>query len=376
MKTLLLGSSHSDLPMAQLIKSCGHELLTAGTYREGLSNTLSNRYCPVDYSDYDECVELVSHLRPDYIVPSANDFSYLTAVRISDWLYPDRLDSIETAKTIHYKDLFRLYCHEHSISSPALYQIVGSEGIHNIKPISYPCIVKSVDLSGGKGIHLANNESELCTSILNSLGASLRRTCVVEEFLPNARLFSLSAFFNNDELLDCYLDQEVLSSNAFAVKSSFWPVTQTIDIKPILDQLLYICRDLSLKPGLIHAQLVDSGGTFYLIEITRRMPGDLYSVPVQAATGIKHVNNALSGWLPGVSLPDLSLHDYLPGLELSRIASISRYQAYSSQQVSDALESIGSGNDYVSAFIKGNRLGLGQYDLDKKGVVFAASYTH
>jgi hypothetical protein len=373
-KTLLLGASHSDFPIAQLIKSCDHQLFTAGTYREGLSNTISDSYHSIDYSDYDACAELVSKIRPDYIVPSANDFSYLTALCISDWLYPNRLDSIESAKTIHYKDRFRLYCHKHSISSPALYQIVDKNGIHKINSVSYPCMVKSVDLTGGKGICLVKNKADLSIAINDSISTSLRSTCVVEEFLPNAHLFSLSAFYREGHLHDCYLDQETLYPGTFGVTSSTWPPTRAIDINPILDQLRYICCNLSLKPGLIHAQIVDSCGKLYIIEITRRLPGDLYSIPVQAATGIQHARNALSGWLPGVRLPDLNLDNYLPGLDSSRVSSISRYQAYLSEEPSHLQENSFSSADYVSSFVKGKRLNLGACDLDTKGVVFIVSY--
>lgn len=106
------------------------------------------------------------------------------------------------------------------------------------------------------------------------------------------------------------------------------------------------------------------------------MPGDLYSIPVQAATGVSHLHNTLSSWLPGITLPSLSLHNYLPDLDFSRIASISRYQAYSSDQLSSVQDVIGSDADYVSAFVKGKRLNLCESDRDTKGVVFAASYTY
>lgn len=374
MKTLLLGASHSDYPVAEIIKSCGHTLFTAGTYKNGLANVLSDFYYPVDYAHLDACIELVSALRPDYVVPSANDFSYLTVVRICEKLYPNRFDSYEVSKILHYKDLFRLYCEKHSISSPRLYQVVRATSTHEVNPISFPCMVKSVDLTGGKGIALVTNQDELNSSIIQALNLSPRKICVIEEYLPAATLFSLSSFYRNGELEDCYLDQETLAPNSFGVSSSTWPTTKQVDIKHIVDQLSYICRDLTLKPGLVHAQIVESYGRLYIIEITRRLPGDLYSLPVQAALGIPHVQNALSYWLPGVSVPELSLYTYLPGLDVSRLASISRFQAYSAEQLSALQIGLCSSYDYVTSFVKGERLNSCSNDSDRKGVVFAASY--
>jgi hypothetical protein len=54
---------------------------------------------------------------------------------------------------------------------------------------------------------------------------------------------------------------------------------------------------LKLKDGLIHTQFIMSGERVWLIEITRRCPGDLYSQLIEMSTGFSYVGNYVRPFL-------------------------------------------------------------------------------
>ena len=83
----LLGASHSDYYLATAIKQFGYKLITSGNYAHGLSNCLADEYRPADYSDYSACLAQLSDIEVDYIIPSANDFSFLTSCKINEQIF-------------------------------------------------------------------------------------------------------------------------------------------------------------------------------------------------------------------------------------------------------------------------------------------------
>jgi hypothetical protein len=52
-----------------------------------------------------------------------------------------------------------------------------------------------------------------------------------------------------------------------------------------------IANKLTLRDGLIHTQFISSGSQYWLIEITRRCPGDLYSQLIELSTGLNYAEN-------------------------------------------------------------------------------------
>ena len=58
-----------------------------------------------------------------------------------------------------------------------------------------------------------------------------------------------------------------------------------------------ISRDLDLRPGLIHTQFIANEDRFWIIEVTRRCPGDLYSLLISLSTGFDYAGNYVRPFL-------------------------------------------------------------------------------
>ena len=63
-----------------------------------------------------------------------------------------------------------------------------------------------------------------------------------------------------------------------------------------------IAAHLSLGDGLIHAQLIVRGHRYWFIEITRRCPGDLYSLLIEYSTGFSYARSYTAPFV-GQKLP-------------------------------------------------------------------------
>jgi hypothetical protein len=89
-----------------------------------------------------------------------------------------------------------------------------------------------------------------------------------------------------------FIVEEHGSINPFAVDTS----RLVFDLDPgllqrVRDAINQIARDLNLASGLIHTQFISDGDRFWIIEITRRCPGDLYSLLISLSTGFNYAEN-------------------------------------------------------------------------------------
>ncbi|WP_293366263.1 hypothetical protein, partial [Phenylobacterium sp.] len=115
--------------------------------------------------------------------------------------------------------------------------------------------------------------------------------CLIEEFVEG-QLYSHTAFLGEDGIVADFIVEEHGSINPFTVDTS----CVVTDFDPTLlrktrDAIEQIACDLKLTSGLIHTQFIFDGEQFWIIEITRRCPGDLYSLLISLSTGFDYAEN-------------------------------------------------------------------------------------
>lgn len=373
LKFFLLGASHSDFYLAYAIKRLGYSLFTSGNYANGLINCFSDKFFPADYSDLDSSMNVFVESGADYLIPSANDFSYLTACKINDFVSVGaNLDSYQTALILHRKDLFRLLCAQLSLPAPKLYAVLPKDSIETVS-IQYPCVVKPVDLTGGKGVFIAQNLLDLRNYLDSSSGSTSKlELLVVEEYVPG-HLYSCSGVIKEGKVELKYFDKEFLNDSKFSVgsSSSNIAVEEMSKLNSLTPCLQVLSDNLSLKDGLLHVQVIISSlnGLPSIVEITRRMPGDLYSIPVEITSNFNHAMSTLSIWTGISGFESYSLLDDLSlkfGFESHLVCN--RYQVYDKNRYDDLKRSV---HGRVLPFLPENRFGLKfARDEDYKGVLF------
>ena len=65
----------------------------------------------------------------------------------------------------------------------------------------------------------------------------------------------------------------------------------------VRDAVERVARDLNLTSGLIHTQFIADGEQFWIVEMTRRCPGDLYSLLISLSTGFNYAENYVRPFL-------------------------------------------------------------------------------
>ncbi len=286
---LIVGGGYADIPLIQSAKNIGFHVITTGNRPSDLGHTYSHVYHNEDFSDCEAILKLAKELKVDAICPSCNDFAALSAAYAAEELGLPGHDSYETSQIIHHKDKYREFAQANNIPSPSAIGGISTEDIMgSIDSLVFPVIIKPVDLSGGKGIAMADSKEEVFTAVEKAFNISKAKRVVVEEFITGSR-HGFSAFLYKGKIGFYFSDNEHYYLNPYMVSAASSPSIVSKDIeRKLCYELEKIAALLTLADGILHVQYILKDDTPFIIEICRRAPGDLYIKFVQHATGVDY----------------------------------------------------------------------------------------
>ncbi len=295
-KVLLIGGSHRDIPLIKTLKNLGFFVITVG-YKDYY---IGHRYADVaikeDFSDESKLRRIIDEHTVDYIVPGSGDLPYILASKISHLYKIGNLDDPETAYVIHTKDKFKTFCLEHDIPTPKGVLCSIKDFSEKAKDLEFPLIVKPVNLSGGKGISVVRSEEELKQAIRHASVLSGRDIVVVEEFLKG-RILAFSTIIKSKKVVYSFVAEEFTAENSFFIQTT---IKTSVDpsLKMAMTAIIEkIAKLLNLKDGLIHAQFIEKDGKVFVLELTRRIPGDLFPTLIDISDGVNYTESVINGYL-------------------------------------------------------------------------------
>lgn len=283
---LLVDTNFSSGPIYKYLVDAGHKVtVVGGNPNDTLAKSADNYVC-LDYSDVEKTRQLVAESQIDYLVPGCNDRSYLVCAEINqDRRFPG-IDPLETAGVINNKEKFRIFATQSNLPAPRVLseQEIGTR---------WPVIVKPVDAFSGRGVTIIHrqNSHQLEAALDVARQASRTETCIVEDYVEG-QLYSHTAFIQSGDIIADHIAEEHGTANPFVVDTSRvsynFPLTT---LEAIRRNITLLASELSLLDGLIHTQFIKDGSEYWLIEVTRRCPGDLFSQLIELSTDLNYVEN-------------------------------------------------------------------------------------
>lgn len=289
-KMLLLGGSHAEIPLIQAAQALGWYVITTGNNRDGLGHPYADKTVFENYSDKDAMLELARAEGVQAVCSGCNDFALLSTVYVCEKLGLPGHDSYATSLEIHHKDKYRALATRLGIPTPRAITVRNVADFDAaIAHLTFPIIVKPVDLTGGKGIHRAANPEEAREAYKDACCRTRQDHIVVEEFVQGTN-HGFSAMLVKGKVAFAFADNEQYFLNKYLVSGANSPSTSGSEtLAKLRDYSERITRELNLVDGILHIQYIEKpDGTPVIIEICRRPPGDLYIKFVKYATGIDY----------------------------------------------------------------------------------------
>jgi hypothetical protein len=293
MKVLLLDTAFAATPIYDYLVRSGHDVWVMGNrHNDLLARKAGSNWIQQDYSQVQEVEKHVLRRGIDYVVPGCTDISIDTCLRLH--MNPHLLDTPETNGILSNKEEFRTLCVELGLPAP---RVIPKDGF----PTAGRFICKPVDAFSGRGITVfdGNDRDALEAAYAIARAASPTLTALIETF-EAGELYSCSAFVDDQRLTVAFYVRDGSSANPFAVDTSYvaygLPAQCTKALEESLEKL---CSALRLKDGLLHTQFIMAGERPSIVEVSRRCPGDLYSLLIEYSTGFTYAAKYASYFIGG-----------------------------------------------------------------------------
>jgi biotin carboxylase len=292
-KVLLVDTNVSASPLYQYLINTGHEVYVTGGNPNDFLAKCARNYIQLDYSDTTALSDLIARLGIDYLVPGCNDLSYKVCATVNTDGRFLGIETIENNDVLNNKESFRFFATEQGLPVPKVYSK------DELRKIEFPAIVKPVDAFSGRGITIIQEDN---LPLLNAAIAEARKqsrsgSYLIEQYV-SGQLYSHSAFIANGSIVSDMIVEEHCTANPFAVDTSrvlpHFPA-HLLDI--LRSAIQKMTKALQLTDGLVHTQFIRNDNSVWLIEPTRRCPGDLYSRLIEMSTGLNYAENYVRTFL-------------------------------------------------------------------------------
>ncbi len=277
---LMLDAGFASIPLQLAVKAAGFTTLVCSGKAQDAGMKFADIAHVQNYADVDAVLALAREQKIAAILPGVTDVSYLTGSRVAAELGLAGFDTPDVSDTLLLKDRFRAWAEQKGYPIPRAVNTPEAA-----RDLPFPMLVKPIDAYSGIGITLVQEPAALQDAVDLARGASRNGQCVIETFCEGA-LYSHSAFIRGGEIACEFFVDEYCTVYPWQVNSSSLSMTLSAAMRDRVSECLQtLARELQLVDGLLHTQFIANEQDFWLIELTRRCPGDLYSRMVELSTG-------------------------------------------------------------------------------------------
>ncbi|MFS2058750.1 ATP-grasp domain-containing protein [Kosakonia cowanii] len=289
---LILDAGFASLPLQRAVKAAGFTTLVCSGKPHDAGMKAADTPIVQNYADYDAVLDVARKYAISAITPGVTDVSYLTGSRVAAELGLPGFDTPDVSDTLFLKDRFRAWAEQQGYPIPR-----AVKEIEAARHLPFPLLVKPIDAYSGIGITQVHHADELEGAVQEARSASRNGECVIETFCQGA-LYSHSAFIRGGEIVCEFFVDEFCTVYPWQVNSSCLSLALTESMRDRVSECLQtLVRQLGLVDGLLHTQFIAGEEDFWLIELTRRCPGDLYSRLIELSTGVDYSSAFIAPFL-------------------------------------------------------------------------------
>lgn len=284
---LLLCATHNDLGLVHALRKLGYYIIVTGN-RAGLpGERFVDKYIPADYSDKELILQIARENEIDAICQCCNDFGVYTAAYVAEKMGLPGYDSYENTLLLHNKDKFKMFAKELGLSVVESYYFSDkNEALQWLHQAEFPVIVKPVDASAGNGILRIDSWKEAQKAVEYAFSKSREKRVIIEPFLIGTQ-HGFCTFLKDKRVVAYCSNNEYSVINPYRVEIDTYPADNYSRVaSALICQIEKIAEKLDLKDGIFHLQYIVSEGKAYIIEVMRRILGNMYSIPAMWLTGL------------------------------------------------------------------------------------------
>ncbi len=290
-KVLILGGSHRDIPLIKAAQALGYFVITLGSKAYYKGHAYANKYFLVNFNNLEKVRKVIKDEKINYLIPGSGEESYLNTVLLAKEFNIGNFDKIEVARLIHNKWKFKDFCLQHGISTP---KGIYYQNNQDLSVLTFPVVIKPTSLSGGRGVDIVYNENELRKSLKKT--TEITNEIFLEEYI-HGQLIAYSIFLQDQKIKYAFSGVDETYLNPYLITTAY-PLTLDNEVEEILSRdIEKIAKILSLVDGMFHLQVIIKESIPYIIDVTRRIPGDFYPFLIEEANDVEYSKAVVKAYL-------------------------------------------------------------------------------
>ncbi len=290
-KILILGGSHRDIPLIKASQALGYFVITLANRDDYLGHQYADDFFKIDFNNLEKIKEVIHQEEIDYLIPGSGEQSYINCITLANELKIGNFDHVKTAKLLHNKWKFKEFCIKNDISTPKGFSYTHKK---NIETLQFPVVVKPTNLSGGRGVTTVQNLSELHQALAET--KKLSNEIFLEEYIEG-KLIAYSIFLKNQEIAYEFLGKDDTYLNPYLITTAYPTTIENCALQKLRNDIKKIAQTLSLVDGMFHLQVIIKNKVPYIIDITRRIPGDFFPDLIELSDTISYSKAVVKSYI-------------------------------------------------------------------------------
>lgn len=300
-RILMLGGSLFQVPAIERAKELGMEVFTCGNLPSDPGHALASSYHPVSTTDLEGVLDLARALRVDGVSAYASDPAAVTAAYVSEKLgLPG--DPFEATRIVQDKVEFRRVQAELGVPAPEAFLCTSPEQVMEAaKRWAHGGIIKPVDASGSKGVHVIApdiNATRAAACFADARAGSRSGRAVMEQFLTRKGPQLTGDVVVHEGRVrawcfgDVHFDERI---NGLVPTGVTIPGTVPAEkVEQAMADVQRIITRTGLRQGVYNIDIfVDDQDRPIVVDIAARPGGNMLTTLYQARTGVDMMEAAI-----------------------------------------------------------------------------------
>lgn len=298
-KLLVLGSNVGSDDIINYAKENGAFIIVADylSTEESFAKKIADETLLISTADVDKLVSYVKKYNVDGVFAGISEFNILKAMEVSEKSGLPFYCNRKQWDDIGQKNLFRKNCKKYNVPVPETYFIGKNLDNDIIASLHYPVIIKPVDSSASRGVHICYDEVELKKYEKDAISYSDSGVIIIEEYVVGDEFTAHYTIVNGKAQLSCIDNRYPVALHEGSVTTI--PVARVfpslfIDeyIQQVDKYMINLCEGMNLKNAVIFIQGIynKKDGRFAIFEAGLRNAAEATYRFISKINGINSMN--------------------------------------------------------------------------------------
>lgn len=270
-KILVLGAGRGHVGLINTARDMGIFTIVTTLSNNYPCVTLADSVYYVDVTNKEDILKIAIENKIDGAIICCSDRGLATLGYLNDALNLYGI-SESSAQLSSNKYLMKQHFIENGVKTAKYYRIENILDLRNaLNNLSFPTILKSVDLQGSMGIYIVNSKEDAEEAFYKVMNETKASYCIIEEFLKGIEFGAQAFVFNKNILFIMPHGDDVFPAKTPVPVGHYLPLDIDSVYRPIIEREVSLAiKALNLNNCAVNVDLMLCNGEVFILEITGR----------------------------------------------------------------------------------------------------------